>query len=67
MFIILHCRVLLLLHYLCLPYPFWCICLLNLLGDTSFLYSLHWLTLMQCLFAFIELVHTCTAHCRAHV
>ena len=35
------------------------------LGHTSFLYSLHWLTLLQCLFAFTELVHTCTAHCRA--
>ena len=38
MFIILHCRVLplYLLHYLCLPYPFWCITLVYLLGDTSF-------------------------------
>ena len=38
MFIILHCRVLplYLLHYLCLPYPFWCISLVYLSGDTSF-------------------------------
>ena len=34
MFVILHCRVL--LPYLCLPYPLWCISLVYLLGDTSF-------------------------------
>ena len=37
MFIILHCRLLplYLLHYFCLTYPFWCISLVYLLGDTS--------------------------------